>query len=329
MTLALRYAVRSDVGLLREGNEDSAYAGPAPAGGGRRHGRPRRRRGRQRRGHLALLPTSTTTCPPATCSTRSPTRSPGPTTRCTTWSPPTPRSGAWAPRSPPCSGPAAGWPCATSATPAPTCCRAASSSRSPTTTRWSSRWWTTAGSARTRCATHPQRSLLLRALDGRRRRRAGPVAARGPGSGTGTCCAPTACPAWSARKPCTGRWPPSRNLDDAVLQLVELAIKGGGPDNITCIVADVVDSATAVLPPSDVSVMAGAASNGSGGPPLAHRQPGRARPRAHPDRPAGRRGDRPRRSRPRARRSEPEDRVPSTGGAGCRSSSRCWCSWSS
>src|SRR5437763_4043891 len=28
MTLALRYAVRSDVGLLREGNEDSVYAGP-------------------------------------------------------------------------------------------------------------------------------------------------------------------------------------------------------------------------------------------------------------------------------------------------------------
>src|ERR1022692_4732247 len=28
MTLALRYAIRSDVGLLREGNEDSAYAGP-------------------------------------------------------------------------------------------------------------------------------------------------------------------------------------------------------------------------------------------------------------------------------------------------------------
>src|ERR1035438_9545068 len=28
MTLALRYSIRSDVGLLREGNEDSAYAGP-------------------------------------------------------------------------------------------------------------------------------------------------------------------------------------------------------------------------------------------------------------------------------------------------------------
>ena len=56
------------------------------------------------------------------------------------------------------------------------------------------------------------------------------------------------------------------NLDEVVLQLVELAIRGGGPDNITCIVADVVDSATTALPPSDASVMAGAASNGSGGP---------------------------------------------------------------
>jgi hypothetical protein len=52
--------------------------------------------------------------------------------------------------------------------------------------------------------------------------------------------------------------------EQAVLQLVELAIRGGGPDNITCIVADVVDSATAVRPPSEVSVLAGAASNGSG-----------------------------------------------------------------
>ena len=50
--------------------------------------------------------------------------------------------------------------------------------------------------------------------------------------------------------------------EDAVLQLVDLAIRGGGPDNITCIVADVVDSATAPRPPSDISVMAGAASNG-------------------------------------------------------------------
>jgi protein phosphatase len=66
------------------------------------------------------------------------------------------------------------------------------------------------------------------------------------------------------------------DLDEVVLQLIELAIRGGGPDNITCIVADVVDSATAPLPPSDVSVVVGAASNGAGRPPL------------HSDSPAGR-----------------------------------------
>jgi PPM family protein phosphatase len=43
---------------------------------------------------------------------------------------------------------------------------------------------------------------------------------------------------------------------------VELAIRGGGPDNITCIVADVVDSATAPRVPGRSSVLAGAASNG-------------------------------------------------------------------
>jgi len=55
--------------------------------------------------------------------------------------------------------------------------------------------------------------------------------------------------------------------DEAVLQLVELAIRGGGPDNITCIVADVVDTATAPRPPTKASVLAGAASNG--GRPIA------------------------------------------------------------
>ena len=54
-------------------------------------------------------------------------------------------------------------------------------------------------------STHPQRSLLLRALDGRsvaepdlsvlEARRA-----------TATCCARTACPAWSARRRCARRW---------------------------------------------------------------------------------------------------------------------------
>jgi serine/threonine protein phosphatase PrpC len=63
--------------------------------------------------------------------------------------------------------------------------------------------------------------------------------------------------------------------DQAVGQLIELAIRGGGPDNITCIVADIVDS-SANPPAGQVSVIVGAASNGDG------------RPRTHADSPAGR-----------------------------------------
>lgn len=54
--------------------------------------------------------------------------------------------------------------------------------------------------------------------------------------------------------------------DQAVLKLIDLAIAGGGPDNITCIVADVVDSAATTLSPTEAPVLVGAAStaNGSG-----------------------------------------------------------------
>ena len=52
--------------------------------------------------------------------------------------------------------------------------------------------------------------------------------------------------------------------DQAVTELIELAIRGGGPDNITCIVADVVDEVTE--PTGQVSVVVGAASNGDGRP---------------------------------------------------------------
>ena len=54
--------------------------------------------------------------------------------------------------------------------------------------------------------------------------------------------------------------------DQAVNQLIDLAIRGGGPDNITCIVADVVDEGAP--PAGQVSVMVGAASNGDGRPRL-------------------------------------------------------------
>jgi len=56
--------------------------------------------------------------------------------------------------------------------------------------------------------------------------------------------------------------------DEAVLQLIELAIRGGGPDNITCIVADVVDTVTGPVAPSRKPLLGGAAANGDGRPML-------------------------------------------------------------
>jgi PPM family protein phosphatase len=52
------------------------------------------------------------------------------------------------------------------------------------------------------------------------------------------------------------------DADKAVSQLIALAIRNGGPDNITCIVADVVDSADGPLAPTKGTVLAGAIANG-------------------------------------------------------------------
>jgi serine/threonine protein phosphatase PrpC len=116
-------------------------------------------------------------------------------------------------------------------------------------------------------ATHPQRSLILRALDSRT----------------------DAEPDLSLREAKVGdRYLLCSDgltdvvteetlhrtllaIDDpaeAVIQLIDLANRAGGPDNITCIVADVIDSATALKPPTEVSVVAGAVSN-QGGRPMA------------------------------------------------------------
>jgi PPM family protein phosphatase len=116
-------------------------------------------------------------------------------------------------------------------------------------------------------ATHPQRSLILRALDSRT----------------------DAEPDLSLREAQVGdRYLLCSDgltdvvteetlhrtlmaIDDpaeAVIQLIDLANRAGGPDNITCIVADVIDSATALKPPTEVSVVAGAVSN-QGGRPMA------------------------------------------------------------
>ena len=50
--------------------------------------------------------------------------------------------------------------------------------------------------------------------------------------------------------------------DEAVSQLIALAIRNGGPDNITCIVADVIDTESSPVAPTTDATMAGAAASG-------------------------------------------------------------------
>jgi PPM family protein phosphatase len=111
-------------------------------------------------------------------------------------------------------------------------------------------------------ATHPHRSLLLRALDGRtlaepdlstHETMAGDRYLLCSDGLSGVVTEQT------LHQTLSSVWDPEK----AALQLVELAIRGGGPDNITCIVADVVDTQTTALPPTREPVLAGAAAHGS------------------------------------------------------------------
>ncbi len=108
-------------------------------------------------------------------------------------------------------------------------------------------------------STHPQRSLLLRALDGRSM--AEPdlsVHDSLPGDRYLLCSdglSGVVSDETLRDTLCTIEDP-----EIATRQLIELAIHGGGPDNITCIVADVVDTATARLRPTATPVLAGAAA---------------------------------------------------------------------
>ncbi len=55
------------------------------------------------------------------------------------------------------------------------------------------------------------------------------------------------------------------DLDEAVSQLINLAIRSGGPDNITCVLADVIDTDSGSSPTADVIVM-GALTGGTDQP---------------------------------------------------------------
>jgi PPM family protein phosphatase len=120
-------------------------------------------------------------------------------------------------------------------------------------------------------ATHPHRSLLLRALDGRTMAEPDLSAHETMAGDRYLLCSDGlsgVVTEQTLHQTLSSVWDPEK----AALQLVELAIRGGGPDNITCIVADVVDTQTTALPPTRVPVLAGAASHGS---PAEARSPAR------------------------------------------------------
>jgi protein phosphatase len=112
-------------------------------------------------------------------------------------------------------------------------------------------------------ATHPQRSLILRALDGRGEAEPDLSMRQAMPGDRYLLCSDGLSDVVTAET-LHHALSTIPSLDDVTVQLIELAIRGGGPDNITVIVADVMDSEATSLPPTTVPIMAGAASNGNG-----------------------------------------------------------------
>jgi len=108
-------------------------------------------------------------------------------------------------------------------------------------------------------STHPQRSLLLRALDGRTIAEPDLSVHEAQVGDRYLLCSDGLSSVVSdetLRDTLAGIPDP----EACTRQLIDLAIRGGGPDNITCIVADVVDMSTR---PNRTPIMAGAAANGT------------------------------------------------------------------
>ena len=111
-------------------------------------------------------------------------------------------------------------------------------------------------------ATHPHRSLLLRALDGRTIAEPD-LAPLETYSGDRYLLCSDGLSGVVSEQTLHQTLASIREPDKVALRLVELAIKGGGPDNITVIVADVIDSQSSRVPPTWQPVFAGAAANGA------------------------------------------------------------------
>src|SRR5208282_4075925 len=111
-------------------------------------------------------------------------------------------------------------------------------------------------------STHPQRSLLLRALDGRSIAEPDLSVHDGQAGDRYLLCSDGLSGVVSDGT-LRETLATISDLEAVTRQLIELALHGGGPDNITCIVADVVDTETTRLPPTKTPVLAGAAAHAS------------------------------------------------------------------
>ncbi|HEX5189301.1 MAG TPA: protein phosphatase 2C domain-containing protein [Streptosporangiaceae bacterium] len=112
-------------------------------------------------------------------------------------------------------------------------------------------------------ATHPQRSLLLRALDGRTD--ADPdLSMLDAQVGDRYLICSDGLPVAVSDEQILQALVAVPEPADAVVALVDLAIRGGAPDNVTCIVADVIDTDQSGVSPTSAPVTVGAATNTGG-----------------------------------------------------------------
>ena len=112
-------------------------------------------------------------------------------------------------------------------------------------------------------ATHPQRSLLLRALDGRTD--ADPdLSMLDAQVGDRYLICSDGLPVAVSDEQILQALVAAAEPADAVLALIDLAIRGGAPDNVTCIVADVIDTDQGGMAPTTAPVLVGAAASAGG-----------------------------------------------------------------
>ncbi len=262
MTLALRYAVRSDVGLLREGNEDSAYAGPhllavADGMGGYEAGEvasaavissvaPLDRNQMPETELVEALAAAVTDAKQAlrTIVDADPAvGSMGTTLTAMLWSGPTAAichigdSRAYLLR--------------------------AGDFYQITRDHTFVQALIDQGRIRPEeAATHPQRSLLLRALDGRTDADPDLSVLTGEVGDRYLLCS-DGLPVAVSDEQILDVLAQVAEPSDAVLRLIDLALAGGAPDNVTCIVADAIDTEDGQAIATKAPVVAGAAASGA------------------------------------------------------------------